>query len=118
MLHQHAPRHIQQRYLPALVAADIFPSFAMTEPDIVSSDPTGIKSKAVQDAVSGEWVINGRKWWTSGAAAATFTSVMVRTEFDEDTPIHLSFSVILVPTDNPGYRIQRSTHGLGRRGRS
>ena len=53
----------------------------------------------------GEWVINGRKWFTSGAARAAYTTVMVRTE--PDTPGHGAFSMIIVPTDNPGYKIVR-----------
>ena len=58
-----------------------------------------------------EWVINGRKWFTSGAAGATYTTVMCRTELD--VPSHGAFSMIIVPTDNPGYKIVRDTPVLG-----
>lgn len=111
MLHKYASDHLKQQYLPDLVAANIYPSFAMTEPAITSSDPTGIQTTAQLEG--DQWVINGRKWWTSGAAIAAFTSVMVRTEFGGDTPKHLCFSIILVPTETVGYRIQRSTRVLG-----
>merc|ERR1711971_767403 len=84
----------------------------MTEPNIVSSDPTGITTKAELSADGSEWIINGRKWWTSNASVAEFTSVMVRTEFDAATNIYLSFSIILVPTDSKGYNILRSTNVL------
>jgi len=113
MLFKHASREIQNRYLKPLVQAEIYPSFAMTEPDIMSSDPTGITTRA--DLVNGNWVINGRKWWTSNAANAAYTCVMVRTEAAQ-TQGHAAFSIILVPTDTPGYQIVRSTHVLGTHG--
>ena len=114
MLYKHASQEIKERYLSRVVAAEIYPSFAMTEPDTVSSDPTGITTTAT--LVDGYWVINGRKWWTSGAANAAFTSVMCITEAADDVNPYLRFSIILVPTDTPGYHIQRSTHVLGTAG--
>eukprot|EP01084_Bolivina_argentea_P318472 552300_1 len=114
MLHNHASPEIKKKYLSDIVAAKIYPSFAMTEPDILSSDPTGIETKA--ELVEGHWIINGRKWWTSNAANAAFTSVMLRTEFDPSISIYLSFSIILVPTKSRGYNIIRSTHVLGTKG--
>jgi alkylation response protein AidB-like acyl-CoA dehydrogenase len=116
MLLNHASAELQDRYLHKLVQADIYPSFAMTEPDLISSDPTGIQTMAAVDDATQEWVINGRKWWTSGAEQAAYTCVMVRTEFGSDTPIHGSFSIILVPTTTPGYIIERGTHVLGDHG--
>lgn len=115
MLHKHASEDIKAKYLRRLVEAEIYPSFAMTEPELVSSDPTGITTRAEVDSATGEWVINGRKWWTSGAQVAEFTSVMVRTE-PAGTPRHAAFSIILVPTSTPGYEVQRSTHVLGTEG--
>ena len=67
---------------------EIFPSFAMTEPDVASSDPTQLQTRAVLDG--DEWVINGRKWFTTGADKAAYTTVMVRTE--PDAPDHSAFS--------------------------
>ena len=89
MLHNHASKEIKNKYLKALVEADIYPSFAMTEPDIVSSDPTGIQTTARLE--NGYWVINGRKWWTSNAESAEYTCVMVRTENSEEVSPYASF---------------------------
>mmetsp|Transcript_82971 Transcript_82971/g.101698 ORF Transcript_82971/g.101698 Transcript_82971/m.101698 type:complete len:340 (+) Transcript_82971:153-1172(+) len=111
MLYNHGSQYIKDKYLKRIVNAEIYPSFAMTEPNIVSSDPTGIETSAT--LIDGYWVINGRKWWTSNAQNAAFTSVMCRTEFDDNISIYLSFSIILVPTDSKGYNIIRSTHVLG-----
>lgn len=109
MLHQYASAEQRERYLQPLVAGDICPSFAMTEPDIASSDPTQLQTRAVLEG--GEWRIQGRKWFTTGADIAAYTTVMCRTE--PDAPPHKAFSMILVPTDNPGYRIIRDTPVLG-----
>ena len=105
MLREFASKRWRDTYLEPLVAGEIFPSFAMTEPDISSSDPTQLQTKAVLDG--DEWVINGRKWFTTGAARATYTTVMCKTELD--VPSHGAFSMIIVPTDNPGYKIIRET---------
>ncbi|MFI6290723.1 acyl-CoA dehydrogenase family protein [Nonomuraea sp. NPDC050790] len=109
MLHEHASPGQRERYLEPLVRGDIWPSFAMTEPDVSSSDPTQIRTAAVLDG--GEWVVNGHKWFTTGASRAAYTTVMCRTE--QDAPPHLAFSMILVPTDTPGYTIVRETPVLG-----
>lgn len=112
MLHAHAHPGQRERWLRPLVAAEISPSFAMTEPEVASSDPTQLRTAAVLDG--GEWVINGRKWFTTGASRAAYTTVMVRTE--PDAPDHRAFSMIIVPTDTPGYTIVRETPVLGIRG--
>ncbi|MEV4891664.1 acyl-CoA dehydrogenase family protein [Nonomuraea sp. NPDC055795] len=109
MLHEHASSGQRERYLEPLVRGDIWPSFAMTEPDVSSSDPTQIQTEAVLDG--GEWVINGHKWFTTGASRAAYTTVMCRTE--PEAPPHLAFSMILVPTGTPGYTIVRETPVLG-----
>ncbi|MBE1581889.1 acyl-CoA dehydrogenase family protein [Nonomuraea angiospora] len=112
MLHEHASPEQRERYLEPLVRGDIWPSFAMTEPEISSSDPTQIRTAAVLDG--DEWVINGHKWFTTGASRAAYTTVMCRTEQDAPPELrHLAFSMILVPTDTPGYRIVRETPALG-----
>lgn len=110
MLDLYAAPEWREAYLAPLVAGDIFPSFAMTEPDIASSDPTQLMTRAHLEG--DEWVINGRKWFTTGAAGAEYTTVMCRTE-DADTPPHSAFSMIVVPTKTPGYRIIRDTPVLG-----
>ena len=110
MLHLHASADWRDRYLQPLVDGEIFPSFAMTEPAVASSDPTQLQTRAVLEG--DEWVINGRKWFTSGADVAAYTTVMVRTE-DKDTPDHNAFSMIVVPTDTPGYNILRDVRVMG-----
>jgi len=112
MLHQYANDEQRDRWLLPLVRGEISPSFAMTEPDVASSDPTQLQTRAVLDG--DEWVISGRKWFTTNADKAAYTTVMVRTE--PDAPDHSAFSMILVPTDTPGYRIVRETPVLGIRG--
>ncbi|NBE97666.1 acyl-CoA dehydrogenase [Nonomuraea sp. KC401] len=109
MLHEHASPEQREHYLDPLVRGDIWPSFAMTEPAVSSSDPTQITTAAVLDG--DEWVINGHKWFTTGASRAAYTTVMCRTE--QDAPPHLAFSMILVPTGTPGYTIVRETPVLG-----
>ena len=71
----------------------------MTEPEVASSDPTQLRTAAVLDG--DEWVINGHKWFTTGANRAAYTTVMCRTE-DESVSPYLAFSMIIVPTDTPG----------------
>jgi acyl-CoA dehydrogenase len=110
MLKLYASDEWRERYLKPLVEGEVFPSFAMTEPDVASSDPTQLQTTA--ELKDGYWHINGRKWFTSGAANAAYTTVMCRTE-DEGTPVHLSFSMIVVPTDTPGYNIVRDTPVMG-----
>jgi acyl-CoA dehydrogenase len=113
MLHEYAEPEWRERYLAPMVAGEISPSFAMTEPEATGSDPTGIRTTGTLEG--GEWVIRGHKWFTTGAAAAAYTTVMCRTE-PEDTPPHRAFSMIIVPTDSPGYRIVRETPVLGLNG--
>lgn len=109
MLNLYASPEWRDRYLKPLVAGEIFPSFAMTEPEVASSDPTQLQTRAELDGDS--WVITGRKWFTTGANMAAYTTVMVRTE--PDAPDHAAFSMIVVPTDTPGYNIVRETPVLG-----
>jgi alkylation response protein AidB-like acyl-CoA dehydrogenase len=113
MLDKYASPEWRDQYLSRLVAAEVSPSFAMTEPEVASSDPTQLQTTAVLDG--DDWIINGHKWFTTGANRAAYTTVMCRTEADDVSP-YLAFSMIIVPTDTPGYRIVRETPVLGIRG--
>jgi len=113
MLHKYASLRWRERYLIPMVAGEVSPSFAMTEPDVAGSDPTGLRTTAELDG--DHWVIRGRKWFTTGAADAAYTTVMCRTEPDPASP-HRAFSMIIVPTGTPGYRIVRETPVLGLHG--
>jgi alkylation response protein AidB-like acyl-CoA dehydrogenase len=109
MLQMHASDEIKERYLLPLVRGDIIQSFGMTEPDVASSDPTQLQASARLEG--GEWVINGHKWFTSHAHLAAFTTVMVRTE--PEVQGSGAFSMIVVPTDTPGYEIVRAVPTMG-----
>jgi acyl-CoA dehydrogenase len=113
MLDKYVSPEWREAYLSRLVRSEVSPSFAMTEPEVASSDPTQLRTRAVLDG--DEWVINGHKWFTTGANRAAYTTVMCRTEDDDVSP-YLAFSMIIVPTDTPGYEIVRETPVLGIRG--
>jgi acyl-CoA dehydrogenase len=99
----------EQLLLP-LVNGDIHVAFAVTEPGAASSDPTNIKTTAVLEG--DEWVINGTKWYTSGATNAEWLCVMCRTE-PEDAPLHEAFSMMLVPATTPGFSVSRDVFVMG-----
>jgi acyl-CoA dehydrogenase len=113
MLHQFAAMSGKERYLGPLVEGEFFPSVSMTEPAVASSDPTQLQTTATLEG--GQWRITGRKWFTTWANRAAFSTVFARTE-SEATPAHSAFSMIVVPTDAPGYRIVREIPVLGMRG--
>ena len=99
----------KQRWLKPLVDGDIRSCFSMTEPDVAGSDPTGLQTSAVRDG--DEWVINGHKWFTSGAIGASFAIVMCVT--DPDGNPHRRMSQIIVPTDTPGFDLARAVPVMG-----
>ena len=99
----------QKRYLLPLAAGEVRSCFAMTEPEVAGSDPTGLRTTAVRDG--NEWVINGHKWFISGAIGSAFAIVMAVTEPEADA--HHRASMILVPTDTPGFNIVRAVPVMG-----
>jgi acyl-CoA dehydrogenase len=99
-----------ETYLRPLAEGRVRSCFAMTEPDVASSDPTNLATTAVRDG--DEWVLNGRKWCITGADGAAFAIVVAKTGGDEDGG-HRSYSLILVPTDTPGWRIVRHPEWMG-----
>lgn len=113
MLWRFAGEAWKQRYLKPLVDGEFFPSVSMTEPAVASSDPTQLQTTAVLE--DGQWRINGRKWFTTWANRAAFSTVFARTE-PGDTPAHRAFSMIVVPTDAPGYHIVREIPVFGMHG--
>jgi acyl-CoA dehydrogenase len=92
-----------------LLEGEIRSCFSMTEPATSGSDPTGLAASAVLDG--DEWVINGLKWFTSGAVGASLAIAMVNTE-PEGNP-YARASMILVPTDAPGYKMERPLSVMG-----
>ena len=112
MLHLYANEDQRERFLAPLVAGEIYPSVGLTEPEVAGSDPTKMQATAVLDG--DEWVINGHKWFTSGANRAAFTTVFAITEADAEK--HNKFSSIIVPTDTEGYEIVRVVPTMGHTG--
>ena len=97
----------KRRWLEPSVRGEIRSCYSMTEPDQPGSDPYSIQTRAVRDG--DEWVINGRKWFTSGASRAAFAIVMCRTqEEDGEGGARDRMTQIIVPTDAPGFTIVRS----------
>jgi acyl-CoA dehydrogenase len=112
MLHLYASDEQRERFLSPLVAGEVYPSVGLTEPEVAGSDPIQMQATAVLDG--DEWVINGHKWFTSGANRAAFTTVFAITEPDAEK--HNKFSSIIVPTDTPGYEIVRVVPTMGHTG--
>lgn len=100
----------KERWLRPLAEGTIRSCFAMTEPDVASSDPTNLETVAVLDG--DEWVINGRKWCITGANGAAFSIVVAKTGTDEAAG-HRNYSLILVPTDTPGWAVERDPEWMG-----
>ena len=95
----------KERWLKPLLAGDIRSCFAMTEPAVASSDATNIKASIARDG--SEYVINGRKWWTSGAGDPRCKIAIFMGKTDPSAPIHKQQSMILVPMDAQGVKIER-----------
>jgi acyl-CoA dehydrogenase len=95
----------QERWLKPLLAGEIRSCFAMTEPDVASSDATNIRARI--ECRGDEYVINGRKWWTSGAGDLRCKLCIFMGQTDPATAIHQRQSMILVPMDSPGITIKR-----------
>jgi alkylation response protein AidB-like acyl-CoA dehydrogenase len=110
MLHLYASDEQRERWLKPLVAGEIYPSVGLTEPEVAGSDPTQMQTTAVLDG--DEWVINGHKWFTTGAHRAAFTTVFAKTDPDAESK-YAQFSAIIVPTDAPGYDVVRAVPTMG-----
>jgi acyl-CoA dehydrogenase len=113
ILHLFGTPEQKERFLAPLVAGETRSFFGMTEPEVAGSDPTLLQGRAERDG--DEWVLNAHKWFSSGADGAGFGVVMVVTEPDE-VP-HRRASMILVPTDTPGYELVRRVPVMGHEGR-
>ena len=98
ILHLFGTDEQKERWLFPLVAGEIRSFFSMTEPEVPGSDPTTLRTRAVRDG--DEYVIDGHKWFSSGAEGAAFGIVMAVTDPDADP--HLRASQIIVPADTPG----------------
>jgi acyl-CoA dehydrogenase len=102
ILHLFGTDEQKEQFLKPLVEGDARSFFSMTEPDVSGSDPTLLRTRAVRDG--DEWVIDGHKWFSSGAEGAGFAIVMAITDPEADP--HRRASQILVPADTPGITIE------------
>jgi len=102
----------KEEWLKPLLAGEIRSAFAMTEPDLASSDAKNIACQAVLDGE--EWVINGEKYYISGAGDPRCRVMIVMVQTNADGPTHLRQSQILVPRDHPGVEILGPMHVFGR----
>jgi acyl-CoA dehydrogenase len=102
----------KKRWLEPCLEGEIRTCFSMTEPETAGSDPTTLATRAVRDG--DYYVINGHKWFTSGAIGAAFAIAMVVT--DPDGPPHRRASQIIVPTDTPGFNMVRPVPVMGHTG--
>ena len=101
----------QDQWLKPLLNGEIRSAFGMTEPGVASSDATNMEAKA--ELVNGEWVINGEKWWTSGAGDPRCKIIIFMCVTNPDNDRHRRHSMILVPMDTPGVEVQRMMHVFG-----
>jgi alkylation response protein AidB-like acyl-CoA dehydrogenase len=105
VLHMYGNEAQQARWLKPLMAGEIRSAFLMTEPAVASSDATNIQTSIVREG--DEYVINGRKWWSTNMGHPNVAISIVMGKTDTEAATHAQQSQILVPTDTPGFRVER-----------
>ena len=108
---RYASEENQRKWLDPLLEGEIRSAFAMTEPRVASSDATNIETRIERDG--DEYVINGRKWWTSGIGDPRCKILIVMGKTDPDAPTYNQQSMILVPRDTPGIKVHRMLNVMG-----
>ncbi len=111
MLARYGTRDQQERWLKPLLAGEIRSCFAMTEPGIASSDATNIEASIVREG--NEYVINGRKWWASGATDPRCKVAIFMGKTDPKAAAHKQQSMVLVPLDAAGVKVERALTVFG-----
>lgn len=111
VLHRYGTREHKERWLKPLMNGEIRSAFLMTEPDVASSDATNIQTSMVRDG--DHYVINGRKWWSSGVGDPRCAVAIVMGKTNPDASRHAQQSQILVPMDTPGVRVERMLSVFG-----
>ena len=110
-LHLFATEQQRKQWLEPLLAGEIRSAFSMTEPAVASSDARNIETSIVRDG--SDYVINGRKWWTSGASDPRCKILIVMGRTNPDAASHQQQSMVLVTIDTPGVTVLRSTPVFG-----
>ncbi|MCL4747423.1 MAG: acyl-CoA dehydrogenase family protein [Burkholderiaceae bacterium] len=110
-LERYASEEIKRAWLDPLLAGEVRSAFAMTEPDVASSDATNIRSRIERDG--DHYLINGRKWWTSGAGDPRCKVYIFMGKTNPDAPRHSQQSMIVVPADAPGITVVRALKVFG-----
>lgn len=111
VLHRYGTLAQKEQWLRPLMQGHIRSAFLMTEPAVASSDATNIETRIVRDG--DDYVIDGRKWWSSGTGDPRCRIAIVMGKTDSDAPRHRQQSMILVPLDTPGVRIERMLSVFG-----
>ena len=111
VLHRYGSRAQKDAWLAPLMRGEIRSAFLMTEPGVASSDATNIECRIVRDG--DDYVVNGRKWWSSGAGDPRCKVAIVMGKTDTEARRHQQQSMILVPMDAPGITIERSLSVYG-----
>jgi acyl-CoA dehydrogenase len=109
---RYATPEQQEQWLKPLLAGDIRSAFAMTEPAVASSDATNIEARIERDGNQG-YVVNARKWWTSGAMDPRCKIFILMGKTDPNAPRHQQQSMILIPRDTPGVNVVRPLSVFG-----
>jgi acyl-CoA dehydrogenase len=111
VLVRYGSDELKEKWLRPLLTGEIRSAFCMTEPDVASSDATNIKSRIERDG--DEYVINGRKWWSSGAGDPRCKVFIFMGKTNPDAPRHQQQAMIVVPRDTPGVTIVRTLTVFG-----
>lgn len=111
VLHLYGNEFQKKQWLEPLLAGDIRSGFAMTEPDVASSDATNIRCRILREG--DHYLVSGRKWWTTGAMDPRCKFFIVMGETDPNAKPYARQSMVIVPRDTPGVRVVRPLHVFG-----